>query len=222
MAIQNLSILDGAGASKSIATSDVLGGGVLLNAFIPIVGTSEASDSNPLPVRGHILNPSATVTLPNSTTTYAVGEIVAASTSPGSINPPSFDCGSDSFLITGMSVWSNRLLTTTTGLFRLHLYTAAPTCQTTGDKGVFASNVNKGSARYLGALDFMLDSQHLDGFGGFGAPVLRPYIPVKLASGTTIWGLLEARANYARSQVGGTAAETLQIYLDIIPNKLAA
>lgn len=182
-----------------------------------MVGGTEVTSSNPLPIRGKIVNPSATLTLPNSTTTYTAGDLVANSATAASVVPLTFDLGSDEFLITGMRVISNRTTSTLLGQFTLLLYSAAPTVATTGDDGVYSSVVSIGSAKFLGALDFSFDVQHADGHTGTGIPPVRPHIPVKLASGTTIRGLVRARNAYARSQVGGNA-ETMEIILDGIPN----
>lgn len=217
MAITTIGLKDATGTTKNVAASDALGGGNLANAFYLVNGTTEVGSTNPLPVRGLIRNPSATLTLPNSTTTYAVGDLVANSATANSVTALSWDCGADSFMVTGLSVKSNRTTATSVGSFRLHLYSAAPTVDTTGDDGIFGDNVNMGSARYLGAIDFNLTSKHKDGHGGSGIPTIRPYFPVKLASGSTIYGLVEARANYARTQVGGNS-ETLAIALDVMPN----
>lgn len=169
-------------------------------------------------VRGLISNPSATLTLPNSVVTYTTGDLMANSATAGSVTALEFDCGSDSFIITGLTAKSNRTSSTTVGNFRLHLYTAALTVDTVGDDGVYSDNVNLGAARYLGSLDFSIVDRRLkDGHVAEGIPTARGYIPVKLSSGTTIYGYVEARSNYARSQVGGNS-ETLQITLDILPN----
>lgn len=212
----NYDIKNAAGATITVRAKEVAAG-IFSNLVHLMVGGTEVGPTNPVPVRGLIRNPSATLTLPNSTTTYAIGDLVANSATAGSVTPLTFDFESDSFLITGLSVKSNRTAATTVGAFRLHLYSAAPTVDTVGDDGVFGDNVNIGAARYLGALDFSLDRKHKDGHTGVGIPLLRPYIPIKLASGTTIRGLVEARANYARSQVGGSS-ETLEITIDAMPN----
>lgn len=219
MAITNYATKDGTGTAKNIAVSDLPGGGTLANAFQILNGTTEVGDTNPLPVRGLITNPSATLTLPNSTTTYAIGDLVANSATAGSVVPLTFDVArvaAGAFMITGLSVKSNRTAATSLGNFRLHLYDGTPTCDTVGDDGVFSAQVIMGSARYLGAIDFAFDRQHKDAYAGVGIPILRPSIPVKLASGTTIRGLVEARANYARSQVSG-ASETMNFNLDVFP-----
>lgn len=216
----NYSFKDGGGTTL-ISRAKEVASGIYSNFVHLMVGSAEVDTSNPLPVRGLITNPSATLTLPNSTTTYAVGELVANSATAGSVTPLEFTVTGESggsFLVTGVVIKSNRTAATTVGNFRLHLYSAAPTVDTTGDRGVFGDNVNMGSARYLGALDFTMDRRHKDGHGGGGQPVTRAYIPVKLASGTSIYGLVEARANYARSQVSGNS-EVFTIALDVIPNK---
>lgn len=211
---------DASGTTLKARAKEVASG-IFSNFVHLMIGGTEVDQSNPLPVRGLITNPTATLTLPNSTTTYAVGDLVANSATAGSVTPLEFTVTGESggsFLVTGVVIKSNRTAATTVGFFRLHLYSAAPTVDTTGDDGVFGDNVNMGSARYLGALDFAMDRKHKDGHGGGGQPVTRAYIPVKLESGTSIYGLVEARANYARSQVSGSS-EVFTIALDVIPNK---
>lgn len=212
----NYQVKDANGSTISISADEV-SSGVYSNRVILTSSGTDVSSTDSLPVKGKISNPSATLTLPNSTTTYAVGDLVANSATAGSVTALSWDCESSSFLISGLVVKANRTAATTVGNFRLHLYSAAPTVDTTGDDGVYGDNVNIGSARYLGALDFNLDRKHKDGHGGVGVPLSRAYIPVKLASGSTIYGLVEARANYARTQVS-SASETLTILLDVMPN----
>jgi hypothetical protein len=215
----NYNVKDAAGSTIAIRAKEITAG-IFSNFVHLMVGGTEVDASNPLPVRGLITNPSATLELPNSTTTYAIGDLVANSATAGSVNPLTFTVTGESggsFIIVGLSVKSNRLAATTLGSFRLHLYSAAPTVETVGDDGVFGDNVNMGSARYLGAFDFSLDRKHKDGYGGVGIPILRPYVPIKLASGTTIRGLVEARANYPRTTPGGNP-ETLEITLDVLPN----
>lgn len=219
----NYQVKNASGTSITIRAKEVASG-IFSNLVHLMVGGTEVDTSNPLPVRGLITNPTDTLTLPNSTTTYAVGDLVANSADGSLVEPLEFTVTGESggsFLVTGVVVKSNRTATTTVGNFRLHLYSAAPTVASgaaTGDDGVFGDNVNMGSARYLGALDFAMDRRHKDGHGGGGQPVTRAYIPVKLASGTSIYGLVEARANYARSQVSGSS-EVFTIALDVIPNK---
>lgn len=216
MAITTYATKDGTGTAKNIAVSDLPGGGTLANAFHVLQGATEVSNTNPLPVCGKIINPSATLTLPTVATTYAVGDLVANNVSGASVTPLTFDFLSGEFLITGMRVISNRTTSTALGQFTLMLYSAAPTIASgalNGDDAAYSSVVSFGSAKFLGALDFSFDVQHADGYTGTGVPPVRPHIPVKLASGTTIRGLVRARNTYARS-----TNETMEFILDGIPN----
>lgn len=205
-----------AGGTTLKARAKEVASGIFSNIVHLMVGGNEVTASNPLPVSGKIINPSATLTLPTGTTTYAVGDLVANNVSGASVTPLTFDFLSSEFLITGMRVISNRTTATALGQFTLMLYSDAPTIASgasNGDDAVYSSVVSFGSAKFLGALDFSFDAQHADGYTGTGVPPVRPHIPVKLASGTTIRGLVRARNTYARS-----ANETMEFILDGIPN----
>jgi hypothetical protein len=76
--------------------------------------------------------------------------------------------------------------------FRLHLYNSAPT-PSSGDNGAWLTS---GAADYIGAIDITLDRAFTDGAAGNGVPVTGGEHIIKPASGTTIFGLLEARAAY--------------------------
>ena len=213
----NYNVKDAGNLTISIAAREASAGVFSPRMTLTHNGT-DVGPTNPVPVRGLTRNPSATLTLPNLQTTYAIGDLVANSATAGSVQALSWDCGSDSFMITGLTVKSNRTASTTAGSFRLHLYSAAPTVDSPGGDDVdYTANVNIGSARYLGSIDFNLTTKHKDGHTGSGIPVIRPYIPISLASGTTIYGLVEARATYARTQVS-FSSETHAIALDVLPN----
>ena len=66
---------------------------------------------------------------------------------------------------------------------------------TNGDNGTWLSTQ---SATYVGAIDFSSSNAlaFSDGAGINGAPLIGSDISVKLASGTSLFGLLEARAGY--------------------------
>jgi hypothetical protein len=51
-------------------------------------------------------------------------------------------------------------------------------------------------ADYLGAMDVTIDRAFTDGAAGYGTPTVGAEIAVKLASGTAIFALIEARAAY--------------------------
>jgi len=146
-------------------------------------------------VGGTISNPSATFTRPNDTTAYASGDLVANSTTAGSVAAMTFAVAR----IAAGSVMLRRCrlqksgTSVTNASFRVHLFAAAPGTVTNGDNGAFSVS---GAADYLGAFDVTVDRAFTDGALGFGNPVVGFEMGVKLASGTTIRGLIEARAAY--------------------------
>lgn len=160
---------------------------------------------------GAIANPSASFAVPNSAATYAIGDLIANSATAGSVTPMSF-ANVARVAAGAASVIKARMTKTGTGIvgasFTLHLYGASPTV-TNGDDGVWLSNQ---AATYLGGFEFNLanakvfsDGVSVNGITQTGYPVT-----VDLASGTTIYGLLEARGAYVR-----TAAETFTITLEV-------
>lgn len=147
---------------------------------------------------GAIVNPSANFTRPADTTTYASGDLVANSTTAGSVTPLTLAVGWSQFKLLGA-----RLKKSSTSIsnvsFRLHLYSASPTVAN-GDNGAFSST----HSGYLGHITF--DPSYCvafsDAVGSFGTPITNssqaPHDKrIALVSGTTIYGLLEARAAYS-------------------------
>lgn len=162
-------------------------------------------------VIGAIANPSANFSVPNSAATYAIGDLIANSATAGSVTPMSF-ANVARVAAGAASVIKARLSKTGTGIvgasFLLHLYGTSPTV-TNGDDGVWLSTQ---AATYLGAFEFSVanakvfsDGVSINGITQTGYPVT-----ADLASGTTIYGLLEARGAYVR-----TAAETFTITLEV-------
>ena len=162
-------------------------------------------------VIGAIANPSANFTRPNDTTAYAIGDLIANSTTAGSVTPMSF-ANVARVAAGAASIIKARLSKTGTGItgasFLLHLYGASPTV-TNGDNGAWLSTQ---AATYLGGFEFGLanakvfsDGVSINGITQTGYPVT-----VDLASGTTIYGLLEARGAYAP-----TAQEVFTITLEV-------
>lgn len=160
---------------------------------------------------GRIANPSANFTRPNDTTAYAVGDLIANSTTAGSVTPMSF-ANIARVAAGAASIIKARLSKTGTGItgaaFTLHLYGSSPTV-TNGDNGAWLSNQ---AATYLGSFEFGLarakvfsDGVSINGITETGYPVT-----VDLASGTTIYGLLEARGAYAP-----TAQEVFTVTLEV-------
>jgi hypothetical protein len=92
----------------------------------------------------------------------------------------------------------------TNAQFRLHLYSAAPTGIANGDNAAWSTNI----AGYLGSIDVTLDRAFVD--GAYGDAELTAGIYFKLASGSSLKGLLEARATYTPA-----SAEVFTVTLEI-------
>lgn len=159
-------------------------------------------------------NPSATFTRPNNTTAYASGQLVANSTTAGSVTPLQFNLG---YSIITAPVRCKRArmqksgTTATLSTFRLHLYGSSPTCAN-GDGGNWSTD---SSANYLGYFDMTQQGTTLlaftDGCSGWGAFAAGGELNLKLGSGKTIYGLIEARAAYVPA-----ANETFTVTLELI------
>lgn len=140
---------------------------------------------------------STSVTRPADTTAYAVGDLVANSTTPGVVVPLSWSvarvaggCG----MIRKARIKSNRTTAAvpTGGSFKLWLFQSSPTV-TNGDNGAILPTQ---AASYLGVLSFVIDRAMSDGVVGNGTPDAGSEILFDLASGTTIYGLLECRGAF--------------------------
>ena len=148
-------------------------------------------------VRGAIVVPSASFTRPADTTAYASGDLVANSTTAGSVSPLSFEVGNASNGRAGM-IRRVRLMKSGTGTtnasFRVHFYSASPTCAN-GDNGAWSTNE---AANYIGAVDVTVDRAFTDGAKGNGVPVTGAELNFALtpATGRLIYAVLEARAAY--------------------------
>lgn len=145
---------------------------------------------------------SANFTRPADTTAYASGDLVANSVTAGSVVALSWTClpiamnvAADGYFL----VRRARLKKSTTGVtnaaFRLHLYGTDPTASTgiaNGDNGAWSVN----DATYLGYIDFGSMVAHRDCAMMFSVPSTGAEIAHSPASGTTLYGLLEARGAY--------------------------
>ena len=137
--------------------------------------------------------PSANFTRPADTTAYASGDLVANSTTAGSVVPLSWTAariGAGSFMVRRARL-KKSTTSVTNASFRLHLYAASPTC-TNGDNGAWLTT----ESTYLGAIDITIDKAFSDAASGIGAPNTGSEISVELSSGQTIYGLIEARGAY--------------------------
>lgn len=142
---------------------------------------------------------SSSFTRPNDAAVYASGDLVANSTSPGSVTPLSFTTGG----VNGLAVQVRRVrlskssTTVTLATFRLHLFSTNPAPPTNGDNGALAT-ARSGYAGYID-LDMTAASARTfsDGVEVIGVPAIGSEITIRSADGSNaIYGLLEARAAY--------------------------
>ena len=143
-----------------------------------------------------IWNPQASFTRPNNATAYASGQIVANSTSAGSVAPMTFAIAGNSMpgatRITRVRLAKSGT-TAANAAFRVHLYATSPT-SANGDGGAWSTDQ---SANYLGAIDVPSMKAFTDGCADVGAAAAGSEFLLRLAAGKTIYALLEARAAYA-------------------------
>jgi hypothetical protein len=178
------------------------------SAVIGKVGTDQTTPGTTDRVTtGDMVNISATFTRPANTTAYASGQLVANNVTAGSVTPMAFLLVSrytgGAFRISRVRLNKSSVVVTNAS-FRLHLYNTVAPSLVNGDGGVWLSN---GGTSYLGSVDISTDKAFTDAAAGvavFGDNAL------KLASGSTIWGLLEARGAYTP-----TSAEVFIVILEV-------
>lgn len=151
---------------------------------------------------------SNTITRPADTTAYAVGDLVANSTTAGSVTPFSFanavradGCVCE---VTGVRLYKSSTSITNAN-FRVHFYRASVT-PSNGDNGAWLTS----NAEYLGAFDVTTDLVFSNGAEGYGIPrvgVLRKFM---IVTGTTLYALLEARGAYTPAN-----AETFRLVAEL-------
>lgn len=157
-----------------------------------------------------IITPVDDFTRPANTTAYAAGDLVANSTTAGSVAPLEFSLNGVGR--TG-TVRRARIFkstnTTTSASFALHLFEAAPTVGN-GDNGALAVATNLSS--WLGKLAIDMSSGAEAGASAGCAQVSGDFmIGVALpTAGQRIYGLIEANAAYAPG-----SAEVFTVRLEI-------
>lgn len=150
---------------------------------------------------GHtaIVDASSTITRPADTTAYATGDLVANSTTAGSVNALSFTTAArvsgGSGLVVGARIQKSTN-TTTNAAFRLHLFTVVPTFTSAGDNSAISTVVQASGKGYLGYIDI----PSMTGFAavawGTGAPDnARGGLPF-VAVAQTLYGIVTARGAY--------------------------
>lgn len=170
--------------------------------------TVAASENHIGEVGGKTALPSANFTRPADTTAYAVGDLVANSTTAGSVTPMSFTM----FRVTGKGGMLRRVrlrksgTSVTNASFRIHFYTTSPT-PSNGDNGAWLTN---NVANYAGAVDVVVDRAFTDGASGNGIPLIGSEINF---TADTYYGLIEARGAYTPAN-----AEVFTVILEVIQN----
>ena len=158
-----------------------------------------------------IWNLSAGFTRPGNTTAYASGQLVANSATAGSVTPMSFTVGGNSmpgqFRLSRIRLFKSGT-SSTNAQFRLHLYSVAPTVAN-GDGGAWSTNQ---AATYLGSIDVTGMKAFTDGCADVGDDAAGSEHWIRLAAGTTFYGLIEARAAYtpAASEQFTVTLETVE------------
>lgn len=149
---------------------------------------------------------SATFKRPSDTTQYASGDLVANSTTAGSVVPMRFDIsdGGDGGMIRRARITKSGT-SVTTASFRVHLYSSATITCANGDNGAWSTDQ---AANYFGAIDVTVDKAFTDGAVGHGVPLVGTEINFGI---NTYHGLLEARGAYTPS-----SAEVFTIELEVI------
>lgn len=142
-------------------------------------------------------------TRPADTTAYASGDLVANSTTAGSVVPMAFG---DITRGPGLSSRVRRVrlvksaASVTNASFRLHLFNVLPTV-TSGDNAAIV--IATGSAGYVGHVDITIAQTFTDGAAD------QATTEMNIAS-QAIWGLLEARGAYTP-----TSAEVFAVTLEV-------
>lgn len=134
------------------------------------------------------------ITRPADTTAYAAGDLVANSTTAGSVVAGVISAARAVDAVTSMLRCRLRKsgATLTNAIFRIHFYNTAPTV-TNGDNGVWLST----QSGYCGSMDVNIDKAFSSGSEGIGVPTNGSAIVFAPATGTAdIYFLIEARAAY--------------------------
>ena len=169
-----------------------------------------------------IITPYASFTRPADTTAYAQGDLVANSTTAGSVVPLRFGVakmGRGSGVIAHARFFKDHQ-TVTNAKFNLHLFTQSPTV-TNGDNGVFAVStatyylgkivIDMTSGAFVTTTDAMKRGPFVATFDSSSHPnVLAFDLTQDETNGRLIYGLVEADAAYTPQ-----SGETFKLWLEV-------
>lgn len=156
----------------------------------------------------------ASFTRPADTTAYAVGDLVANSTSAGSVVPLNFITFGETPSPSQNGIIRRARLTksgttVTNAQFRLHVLNSLPV-PVNGDNGALSTTKALG---YLGYFDFDMTGGTIftDGATAIGVPGTGNELGYEFPTSGAIYGLLEARAAYtpASGEVFSAVLETI-------------
>lgn len=147
-----------------------------------------ANDTSKVPTYSESLRVSATFNRPADITAYSIGDLVANSTTAGSVAAMSFAAIAASSGGKGLirAVKIDKTGTAAASL-RAHFWSAAPTVGA-GDNAALSAI----KAGYLGYIDVTLNAVFSDGAVGVGTGE----VPFDLTASTTVYCLLEARSAF--------------------------
>lgn len=217
----NIAVTEGSG--KTVATDDV-GGAQYQRIKVDLGGDGAASPlvrgqqstANSMPValsteqetrlRSNIIAPAnGTFTRPSNTTAYSIGDLIANSTTAGSVTPFSFTgatlggSGGSGFITGGQLFKSSTVAAT----IRAHILKTSHAV-TNGDNGalVFTSlDIDN----YIGFIEFGFDGNALTAIGSSAGEVAQATdwaLPYVLASTDTLYVFLQARTAFTPANAG--------------------
>lgn len=157
-----------------------------------------------------------TLTRPADTIAYAVGDLVANSTTAASVAAITLAAArvnGGTGLIRRVRLSTNHVGLSGADSFRVHLFRNDPAPSSgiaNGDNGAFS--VNGVAAIHLGHADVTLDRVFRDGAKGIGTPAVGGDILFDAGAGTTaIFALIEARSGYVPA-----SGETFTVALEVL------
>ena len=157
-----------------------------------------------------ITNPSATFTRPADTTQYSIGDLIANSTTAGSVVPMAFDpgnsAGTGQFRLTRLRIIKSGTSVTAANL-RLHLYENLPVVAN-GDNGAWSTD---NAAHWLGNIDMASMLAFTDGAAGTASAVAGSELLIKMYQGKTFYGLLANLSTYTPA-----SAEVFTVILELL------
>lgn len=175
--------------AKSIPIFGLYLGGII---SILLFTALSALASGPLGEWRNVAGP--TFTRPADATPYASGDLVANSTTAGSVVPIAVVFGSGGATENQIELSRLRLFKSTTGVtgatFRIHLFSTLPTVSA-GDNAAIV--IATGAAGYLGFFDIAAMQSFTDGANG---AITTGSNRIVLTGTATIYALIEARGAY--------------------------